>query len=207
MNQRCNSSRLYTSPLAVLHDYEWFIASRGYASVRPAKGKNVYGLLFELDEEAEYSLDLHEGVGRGREGCYYKEEISVNLVSYPSPYYYADLPDHEKPQANTLSMLDAKVRALVYIDCTDEEGELGDAYAFRLKRGVEESGKLGLEIGDSFGKWIEQVMKAEEEEGVRRLRGVVERESSGPAVEIVSESQEPEMREQSRRGMRDYHCC
>lgn len=206
MNQRCDSSRLYTSPLAVLHDYEWFIASRGYASVRPAKGKNVYGLLFELDEEAEYSLDLYEGVGQG---CYYKEEILVDLLHYPPPSYYADLPDHQKPEVDTLSISDAKMKALVYIDRTDEEGELCDSYASRLRRGVEESGKLGLEIEDSFGKWMEQVMKAEIVEGRRKVRRWEwERENSGQVVEVGGEClDEPEIPDQQRRGMRDYHCC
>lgn len=80
MDQRCPTSTLHTSPLAVLKDSGWFIASRGYASIRPAPGKNVYGLLYELDEEAEDLLDMYEGVGFERKGSYYKESVWVDLL-------------------------------------------------------------------------------------------------------------------------------
>lgn len=164
MNDRCPSSRLHTSPLAVLHDYEWFIASRGYASVRPAFGKAVYGLLFELDEESEDELDWYEGVSFERAGSYYKELVWVDLLSK----------DAEEANGDRIEGRD-RVKALVYIDCTDEEGNLGDAYAFRLKRGVEESEKLGLKLGTSLGKWMDQIMgfeetEGEEEEGLRQRK-------------------------------------
>lgn len=71
---------------------------------------------------------------------------------------------------------DGRVKVLVDIDCTDEEGELDDAYASRLKRGAEESAKLGLNVGDSFRKWMDQVMGDDKPERHKFKRKKLQRE-------------------------------
>ncbi len=46
---------------AVLPEYEIGLDLRGYANIRPAAGEQVYGVLFEIDEEAMAALDRFEG--------------------------------------------------------------------------------------------------------------------------------------------------
>lgn len=156
---RCPSSYLHSSPLAVLRCWEWFIAARGYASIRQVERvedkeaqerileKNkVSGLLYSLDIYSESRLDQVEGVGEGRTGSYYKEALEVELF----------LPDGtEDPEPK-------KVWCLTYIDCSgDEDGGIREEYKSRLKRGMIESSRLGLGIGGIFGPWQNEVCEAE----------------------------------------------
>lgn len=128
----------------MLRGWEWFIAARGYASIRRAEGveekeaqertlkeTKVSGLLYSLDIYSELRLDQAEGVGEGRTGSYYKEAMEVELL----------LPDGTKdPQPQT-------VWCLTYVDCSgDEDGEIRDEYKKRLKRGMIESERLGLRV-------------------------------------------------------------
>lgn len=159
MAHRCPSSYLHSSPIAVLRGWNWFIAARGYASIRQVEGvedkeskerileKNkVSGLLYSLDIYSESRLDQAEGVGEGRTGSYYKEALEVELL----------LPDGTEDTERK------KVWCLTYIDCSgDEDGEIREEYKRRLKRGMIESSRLGLGIGGIFGPWQNEVCEAE----------------------------------------------
>ena len=127
-------------------------------------------------------LDICEGVD---EESYYKEWVEVDLVWKGADGGSSD-GDGELLKEGGHQRKE-RVNALIYIDCTDEDGVLGDAYASRLKRGVEESRELGLEIGDSFVWWTEQVMNAEAAEGhgKKKKKLALERESSGQAVKVA----------------------
>ena len=50
---------------ARLYGFRWVIAPCGYATVVPATGRCIYGLLWCITESDEYGLDLAEGVGVG----------------------------------------------------------------------------------------------------------------------------------------------
>ena len=78
MAHRCPSSYLHSSPLVVLRGWEWFIAARGYASIRRIDGpedkeaqerilekSKVFGLLYSSDIYSELRLDQAEVVGEG----------------------------------------------------------------------------------------------------------------------------------------------
>jgi gamma-glutamylcyclotransferase (GGCT)/AIG2-like uncharacterized protein YtfP len=47
--------------VAVLKDYEFGPDTRGYANVRPQSGKNVLGVLYEVDQHCIDALDEIEG--------------------------------------------------------------------------------------------------------------------------------------------------
>lgn len=50
---------------ARLDGFRWIIAPCGYATVVPAAGRRVYGLLWCITRSDEYNLDLAEGVAIG----------------------------------------------------------------------------------------------------------------------------------------------
>ena len=72
MAERCPGARVVDG--AVLEGRRFIIAARGYASVVPAPGDAVFGLLWDLTPEDEASLDGYEGV---RPGLYHKDECVV----------------------------------------------------------------------------------------------------------------------------------
>ena len=81
MAQRTSSSRFLG--LADLPNFEFFIDNRGVASVRPRVGKSVKGMLWDIQETADWQrLDRYEGVASG---YYHKLNIPVlqgsNFVS------------------------------------------------------------------------------------------------------------------------------
>lgn len=72
MADRCPGARIVEG--AVLADYRFIIAPRGYANVVPAPGEAVMGLLWEISAANEASLDRYEGV---RPGLYHQDEFAV----------------------------------------------------------------------------------------------------------------------------------
>ena len=73
---RCPNSRYVGN--AVLRNYEFIIASRGFATVIPCRGSRVEGCLCELTTADERTLDRCEGV---KQGCYRKEYLPVQVGS------------------------------------------------------------------------------------------------------------------------------
>ena len=57
---RCPQSRVL-GPATLAH-HRFFITARGYASIEPSTGSRVHGVLAELTEADEASLDSFEGV-------------------------------------------------------------------------------------------------------------------------------------------------
>lgn len=62
---------------ATLEGFEFVIAQSGYASIVPAAGSRVYGVLWQISAADERSLDAYEGVD---EGLYRKEQHRVGEV-------------------------------------------------------------------------------------------------------------------------------
>ena len=63
MHERAPAALLVGS--ARLDNFEFTIASRGYASIVHGLGKVVYGLVWKITRACERSLDRYEGVGWG----------------------------------------------------------------------------------------------------------------------------------------------
>ena len=69
MKNRCPDCRRIDS--AKLPGYRWIISSRGFATIIPSQQDEVEGVLFEISDEDEKSLDCYEGTS------YEKKAISV----------------------------------------------------------------------------------------------------------------------------------
>ena len=105
MEYRCPNAQV-VGPV-VLEDYKLLFRSNtrsaGVATIKPHKGRKVYGLLWKITPECEKSLDIYEGWPR----LYEKEDVTVRdssgqeftVMAYvmtdlckepalPSSYYY-----------------------------------------------------------------------------------------------------------------------
>ena len=63
MDYRCPGAQPVA--LAGINNFEFFINSRGVASIKPAVGKVCHGILWRLTDEHWETLDQYEGVARG----------------------------------------------------------------------------------------------------------------------------------------------
>lgn len=74
LNQKTFKSRCPDASFistATLSDFEFFITSRGYSSLRENKDSFVQGVIWEITESDESLLDIYEGVDAG----YYSKEF------------------------------------------------------------------------------------------------------------------------------------
>ena len=106
MTKRCPQSKKVG--VAWLRGYRWIISARGYANVVESKLDEVEGMLFEISQSDEDSLDRHEGV---ESGSYRKVDLSVL---------------HEGRE----------VIALVYLDPVTAEGTPKKEYIQRINSGL-----------------------------------------------------------------------
>ena len=72
MRRRCPDAKCIDT--AVLHAWKFALDEVGYATVVPAAGASVPGLLWMLSDADEAELDVYEGV---RSGCYEKVTLSI----------------------------------------------------------------------------------------------------------------------------------
>ena len=72
MERRCQDAKL--AGRAKLTGYRFALDVYGVATVIPEKGSAVTGLLWNITDECEKSLDVYEGVAKG---CYRKEYLPV----------------------------------------------------------------------------------------------------------------------------------
>jgi len=103
---RCPNSRFVRK--AVLFNYEFIIASRGFASVIPSPGGRVEGALYKLTKADEKNLDKWEGVDKG---LYRKENHPVKVGAKP-------------------------ITALVYIDNDPRPGVASEDYCEIILKGA-----------------------------------------------------------------------
>ncbi len=106
MVMRCPESKKLG--MARLAGYRWIITTRGYANVVESEHDEVEGVLFEISDADEASLDKFEGVASG---CYDKSKLVVMMVN-------------------------KKVEALVYLDPVIEEGAPREEYIHRINSGL-----------------------------------------------------------------------
>jgi gamma-glutamylcyclotransferase (GGCT)/AIG2-like uncharacterized protein YtfP len=74
MEDRCPDHRVIGK--GVLRGYRWMISSRGYATIVKSTSDEVYGVVYEIPESDEKSLDHYEGV---QSGSYRKEMFMVEV--------------------------------------------------------------------------------------------------------------------------------
>ena len=112
MGARCPDAEVME--IGEIKDLEFFINERGVASVRRAEGESVFGQLWKIDDEAEASLDMYEGVDDNR---YRKDTVTVSAQDG------RELKD-----------------VLIYIDDREKEGSPRPGYMEKIISGAEESG-------------------------------------------------------------------
>ena len=76
MAERCDGAECLG--VATLAGYRFAIGRRGYATVIPAKGATVHGVLWSLDPRHEAALDVYEGI---RHGLYRKVWLGVRTAA------------------------------------------------------------------------------------------------------------------------------
>ncbi|OBT66056.1 hypothetical protein VE03_03181 [Pseudogymnoascus sp. 23342-1-I1] len=151
MRSRCPSSPLHPShPLATLHDHEWFIGERGYANIRPCPGREVVGLLYVMDPRDEGGLDVAEGVP----WAYERWGMGVEVYGLGGEREEGKKGGKEGGEGEGKGEV---VRVLVYVDPRTGEGRASREYVERLRRGREESEKLGLVVGGTWGEGWDEV--------------------------------------------------
>jgi gamma-glutamylcyclotransferase len=106
MGMRCPESKKLG--IARLSGYRWIITTRGYANVVESTHDEVQGVLFEISDSDEVSLDKYEGVASG---CYDKAKLLVMMGNQ-------------------------KVEALVYLDPIVEQGAPREEYIQRINAGL-----------------------------------------------------------------------
>ena len=106
MDKRCPDNKKVG--IARLLGYRWIISARGFANILESESDEVEGVLFELSESDEATLDNHEGVATG---CYRKVYL---------------------PVINK----DREFVALVYIDPVTTEGTAKSEYVQRINWGL-----------------------------------------------------------------------
>lgn len=94
----------------------------------------VVGLLYVMDPRDERGLDAAEGVP----WAYERRGMDV-LVDVGG-------------EGGEEGEVKERMRVLVYVDLRTGEGRADGTYIARLRRGREESGKLGLVVGDTWGE-------------------------------------------------------
>jgi cation transport regulator ChaC len=124
MMARCPDSRKLGH--ARLPGFRWIISTRGYANVVESPEDEVEGVLFEISESDERSLDRHEGVASGK---YRKAELSVLHAG----------------QA---------VNALVYVDPITTEGHARQEYITRINAALGDAGLSDAYIARQVRRFI-----------------------------------------------------
>ncbi|KAF8660613.1 hypothetical protein AX16_001592 [Volvariella volvacea WC 439] len=125
MRRRCPGSKHIG--IGILHDWYWFICTRGYANVIENDDDLVYGSMFILTEEDERSLDRYEGV--------------------PHSYVKKILPVTYLGTEEIGEVVDGKriVQTLVYVDVErTDPGPPKVEYVWRMNQAIVDGIKQGI---------------------------------------------------------------
>ena len=119
MKDRCPDHRVIGN--GVLKGYRWIISTQGYANIVKSKRDEVHGVIYEISESDERSLDRFEGV---HSGSYRKEMMMVEV-------------DGQSQEC------------LVYVDPVNGEGNPKEEYIERINKGISDS-KLSQKYIDYY---------------------------------------------------------
>jgi gamma-glutamylcyclotransferase (GGCT)/AIG2-like uncharacterized protein YtfP len=109
MKDRCPEHRLVGN--GILKGYRWIITTRGYANIVKSVSDEVHGVVYEISESDEKSLDRYEGV---QSGSYRKEMLKIEMGNESK-------------------------ECLVYVDPVEEEGKPKEEYIGRTNKGISDS--------------------------------------------------------------------
>lgn len=109
MQDRCPEHRLIGN--GILKGYRWIITTRGYANVVKSTSDEVHGVVYEISESDEISLDRFEGVQTGN---YRKEILKIEIAGESK-------------------------ECLVYVDPFEKEGKPKKEYIGRVNKGILDS--------------------------------------------------------------------
>jgi gamma-glutamylcyclotransferase (GGCT)/AIG2-like uncharacterized protein YtfP len=109
MKDRCPEHRLVGN--GILKGYRWIITTRGYANIVKSVSDEVHGVVYEISESDEKSLDRYEGV---QSGSYRKEMLKIEMGNESK-------------------------ECLVYVDPVEEEGKPKEEYIERINKGISDS--------------------------------------------------------------------
>ncbi|MGZ3606205.1 MAG: gamma-glutamylcyclotransferase family protein [Thermodesulfobacteriota bacterium] len=109
MKDRCPEHRLVGN--AILKGYRWIITTRGYANIVKSVSDEVHGVVYEISESDEKSLDRYEGF---QSGSYRKEMLKIEMGNESK-------------------------ECLVYVDPVEEEGKPKEEYIERINKGISDS--------------------------------------------------------------------
>ncbi len=119
IKERCPDHRIIG--IGILKGYRWIISTRGYANIVKSDPDEVHGVIYEISDSDERTLDIKEGV---LSGDYRKELMTIGI--------------------------DGKsIECLVYVDPTEEEGMPKQEYIDRINKGISDS-KLSLEYVNRY---------------------------------------------------------
>jgi gamma-glutamylcyclotransferase len=119
MQDRCPEHHVIGN--GILKGYRWIISTRGYANIVKSTLDEVHGIVYEISESDERSLDHYEGVQSGA----YRKEIMIVEVDSQSR------------------------ECLVYVDPVEKEGRPKQEYIDRINKGISDS-KLPSEYIDRY---------------------------------------------------------
>lgn len=119
MKDRCPDHRVVGS--GVLKSYRWIISRRGYSNIIKSSTDEVHGVIYEISESDEVSLDRWEGV---QSGGYRKEVMRVEFEGQSR-------------------------ECLVYVDPVEDEGKPKQEYIERINKGISDS-KMPQEYIDRY---------------------------------------------------------
>ncbi len=108
MEDRCPEHRVIGK--GILKGYRWIISKRGYANIIQSKTDEVHGVIYEISESDEHTLDYWEI----EEAGYRKETVEVEFEGHI-------------------------LKCLAYVDSTEEEGQPKKEYRERIMRGLFDS--------------------------------------------------------------------
>jgi gamma-glutamylcyclotransferase (GGCT)/AIG2-like uncharacterized protein YtfP len=95
----------------ILKGYRWIISARGYANIVRSKSDEVHGIVYEISDSDEATLDVEEGV---RSGSYQKKMRNVEIDGRGQ-------------------------ECLVYVDLVKKEGQPTPEYVARINKGLSDS--------------------------------------------------------------------
>ncbi len=124
MAKRCPQSRRIG--VARLRGYRWIISTRGYANVVESEDDEVEGVLFDISQSDEDSLDRHEGVASG---------------IYSKAYLHVLHDDEEEV-------------ALVYVDSVTEEGVPKTEYVSRINSGLADANLSAIYVARHVRRFV-----------------------------------------------------
>ncbi len=106
MKDRCPDHRVIGK--GILKGYRWIISTRGYANIVKSDSDEVYGVIYEITDSDEKTLDIKEGV---KSGAYQKEMMTIEFNG-------------------------KNLECLIYIDPIKNEGKPKPEYIERINKGI-----------------------------------------------------------------------